>query len=126
MTKRRVILWLAQWCEALRWRGLSLTLFLWGQRRGWIPVFAGGVDTAVASGAAEVAEIWSKDIWVEYLEKMWWTPYIEDAYQLIRVDLQYGLPKNKKAEKLLHILCAKLLEFEKYYVRIYNEYMARK
>ena len=76
---------------------LALWVYNWGHRIGMLPalpVIAGGVDTAVASGAAEAVELWEKDIWVEHLEKIFWGPYTSEKDDAIIVRLM-NLEKEK-------------------------------
>lgn len=84
LTRRsRALLWLVALLETLGFHSLSLWVFLRGQDRGWVPVIAGGVDTDVATGAAEAARIWSREMWVEALEAIFWGPYIGDSRDAI-------------------------------------------
>ena len=74
-----ILSWLLRfrWLRPWIWR-LADTLRQWADVLS-PPLRSVGADTAVAAGAAEVAEVWSDEIWLEVPEKVFWGPYIQEG-----------------------------------------------
>lgn len=52
-----------------------------------------------------------------------WTPYVRDAYQLIRTELNYRMPHDEHTRAAMRTICSKLLDFERYYMQAYKEHV---
>lgn len=87
---------------------------------GWIATGLIALKTGTMVGKkSDVVKFYLSDVGDE------WSDYVSDAFIFIRKKLTYKNPESEDEKKEIHEICHKLLDFEKYYLLKYEEFIQK-